>query len=439
MMSKQESSSDDRQSRHREYMAEVQRRNEQSAERRARLAGSPEVGIFWDVNGRLIFVGAYLEEAVTIGRFAHYPMTQETVWLNFRRNGIVPPDMEYDDPPRGRVVYDKVTRRFRLYADACIIGNHTLIGKIRTELNLAPEIEVDLDDFYQCAKCVGLVPGDAEGLTPKRRRKRGLALNREEYVYYLASLIQPALRSFFQARIGATGAIRDIDPLQENEARRLVDLQIPCWISVAPANGRFGRAKAVEKAIGQIEGNSHLVWKAIVKWLDASTPGFPEREQLEIEFFSWVRSNCSAAVGRPADRITASPERALEVWNNVSAAMTYRFELEIGAFNGYSLPVPWWNDPLTTFLQSLTHWIEVYKEKAGSAAAIRAGVDMVLVDRIRKFAITEIARQLGKRADELLLPDRDDIETSFFAGVDGVCAAALRAKCLAASPSDKDL
>ena len=438
-MTKQNNPSEEIQARHREYMAEVHRQNEQSAERRTRLAGSPEVGIFWDVNGRLIFVGANLEETVTIGRFARYPMTQETVWLNFRRNGIVPPDMGYDDPPRGRVVFNKVTRRFCLYADSCILGNDALIAKILSELNLPTEIEIGTDDFYQCAKCAGLMPSEAEGLIPKRRRKLGLALNREEYVYYLASLIQPALRSFFQARIGATGAIRDLDPLLDNEARRLVDLQIPSWISVAPANGRFSRAKAVEKAIGQIEGNSHLMWKAIVKGVTKPASEIPDQQQSEAAFFSWVRSNCSAAIGRPAERMAASPERALEVWNHASAALTYRFELEIGALNGYSLPVAWWNDPLKTFLESLKCWIKVYRENASSAAAIRAGVDMVLVDRIWKFARTEIARQMGKHPDELRLPDRDAIEATFFVRVDEICAAALGAPPLAGLPAGEDI
>ena len=64
----------------REYLDEVDRRNEESREQRDRLAGSPEVGIFWVVDGRLIIVGAWLEEARTTGRFAHYPVPPEKEW-----------------------------------------------------------------------------------------------------------------------------------------------------------------------------------------------------------------------------------------------------------------------------------------------------------------------------------------------------------------------
>jgi hypothetical protein len=60
-MSNQNISTDEELRRRREFMAEIQRRNEQSAAQKARLAGSPEVGIFWDMNGGLI-LGAFLEK-----------------------------------------------------------------------------------------------------------------------------------------------------------------------------------------------------------------------------------------------------------------------------------------------------------------------------------------------------------------------------------------
>jgi hypothetical protein len=120
-MNKQDNPSDDNAQRLREYLDEVHRRNEQSREQRERLANSPAVGIFWVVSGKLIILGAWLEEARTTGRFARYPIPHEKAWVNYRRNAIVPSDMEYDDPPRGRVDYDKVNQEFssvrgRLYS-----------------------------------------------------------------------------------------------------------------------------------------------------------------------------------------------------------------------------------------------------------------------------------------------------------------------------------
>ena len=53
-------------------------------------------------------------------------------------------------------------------------------------------------------------------------------------------------------------------------------------------------------------------------------------------------------------------------------------------------------------------------------------MDAVPVDRIWDFAVNEIARQVGKPANELLLPNRQAIEAAFFRRVDDVSAAALR-------------
>jgi hypothetical protein len=47
-------------------------------------------------------------------------------------------------------------------------------------------------------------------------------------------------------------------------------------------------------------------------------------------------------------------------------------------------------------------------------------------DRIWDFAVSEIALQLGKPSNELLLPNRESLEAIFFARVAKVRAAARR-------------
>jgi len=429
-MSNQNNSSDDELHRRREFMAEIQRRNEQSAAQRARLAGSPEVGIFWDVNGGLI-LGAFLEEAETRGRFVQHPVSHEREWIMLQRVLPALKDMEYDDPPRGRVVYDKVTRRFRLYADACILRNNDLMAKIRRQLNLPAEIEVGPDNFYQCKKCLGLSTEDVAGLNAKGRRKRGFVLDRKSYVHHLAFLIMEALWCHFKGQRRQEDGIRDVNPLRDNEVRRIADLQVPSWISIAPANSRFSRARAAEQAIARVETAIQQAWAAWAHLTKvAKRPHrMPDRQQSETDLFSRVRATCSAAVSRlPPERMAAPPGPALEIWNDVSAALTYSFELEIATLNRYSQHVRWLEDQVEFFLERLAYSIATDKKKDHRELAIRTGVNLVLVDRIWKFAITEIAGQLAKTPDELLLPDRDDIEATFFARVDGVCAAALTAK-----------
>ena len=64
-------------------------------------------------------------------------------WQQLRRSGAVPGEVEYDEPPRGRVVYDTIGRKYLLYADSCILSKkahscHDFTSLIRRHLfNLA--------------------------------------------------------------------------------------------------------------------------------------------------------------------------------------------------------------------------------------------------------------------------------------------------------------
>ena len=426
-------SADDRAQRLREYLDEVHRRNVQSREQRERLAGSPEVGIFWVVDGRLIVVGAWLEEAGTTGRFAHYPVPPEKEWSAIQRVGAVPRDMEYDDPPRGRVDFDKVTQKFHLYADACILKSNALLDKIRKDLNLPPEIVILADNLYQCRQCLGL--SASAFARPRRPRKLGFAFNREGYMDSIRPMIIAALSNFYQARFAENDGGPDADPLWDNEVRRLLDLQLPSWIASAPTNGRFSRANALERAISQIENGAAKVWATVVSRHAARSASsrfaarLPDRQELETVFFSSARANCATALQGPqARRTPASTEHVFTAWDHISAALGYSFQHEIATINRYLTHVIWFEDRVYTHLDGrLCDWITIWRRrpKLDQAAVIRTAVDLVPVDQIWDFAVNEIARQVGKPANELLLPNQQAIEVAFFSRVDVVSAAAL--------------
>lgn len=44
--------------------------------------------------------------------------------------------IEYEDAPRGRVVYNWKTRRFTLYADRCILKRKSVVKKIMNAMHL---------------------------------------------------------------------------------------------------------------------------------------------------------------------------------------------------------------------------------------------------------------------------------------------------------------
>lgn len=148
------------------------------------LHNAPAVGIFWHVGGVLIIAGAFLEEAQRRGRFAHFPVSAETMWRNYQLIRAVPVEMDYYEPPFGRVVFDKVTQQFHLYADMCILRDDVLVSEIRKNLNLPLDVGSEFDADYRCSTCLGVTtalfpePAPATGInlngTGRMRRERNV-------------------------------------------------------------------------------------------------------------------------------------------------------------------------------------------------------------------------------------------------------------------------
>lgn len=88
---------------------------------------TPAVGIFWCVGGALLIDRSVLAEAEPYGDFlthahGHYERWEE--WQALGGPGLVAKgypvviaSTEYEEWPRGRVVYETMQRRFILYAD----------------------------------------------------------------------------------------------------------------------------------------------------------------------------------------------------------------------------------------------------------------------------------------------------------------------------------
>jgi len=87
----------------------------------------PRVGIFWRVGGVLVVDHSTLAEAEPYGDCLTHPAGHYERWEQWRKLGAsrlaalgLPrriASTEYDEWPRGRIVYEKPTRRFVIYAD----------------------------------------------------------------------------------------------------------------------------------------------------------------------------------------------------------------------------------------------------------------------------------------------------------------------------------
>jgi hypothetical protein len=87
----------------------------------------PAVGIFWLVNGVLVVDRSMLEDAEPYGDCLTHAAGHFERWEEWQRMGaarlvaIGHPEViattEYDEWPRGRIVYQTPTRQFLVYAD----------------------------------------------------------------------------------------------------------------------------------------------------------------------------------------------------------------------------------------------------------------------------------------------------------------------------------
>jgi hypothetical protein len=121
----------------------------------------PSVGIFWLLDGKLIIDATPLSNAEHYGTALTHPTSHIDFWTRLQRTGAVPAEVEYEEPPRGRVVFDGRERCFHLLADKCILGRRDVIGRIMDGLHLPPGKTTEgRDEHYRCFNC--LYPAGAD-------------------------------------------------------------------------------------------------------------------------------------------------------------------------------------------------------------------------------------------------------------------------------------
>src|ERR1039457_5596241 len=70
-----------------------------------RAKPEPRVGIFWVFAGKLILDSTPVSQAEPWGEAKNHPRSHIEHWAVLQRAGDASKDVEYNDPPRGRVVY----------------------------------------------------------------------------------------------------------------------------------------------------------------------------------------------------------------------------------------------------------------------------------------------------------------------------------------------
>jgi hypothetical protein len=121
----------------------------------------PHVGIFWLLNGKLTIDSTPVGEAEPYGDHLTHPRSHVDVWGQWRLGGKVPSESEYEEFPRGRVMYNTKTQRFTLLADRCILRDKGVVSRIMSELHLpSKNTDKGTDAHYLCSACLRVREGE---------------------------------------------------------------------------------------------------------------------------------------------------------------------------------------------------------------------------------------------------------------------------------------
>jgi hypothetical protein len=115
----------------------------------------PMVGIFWLYKGELIFDVTPVSAAEPYGDCVGHANSHIEFWTDLQRAGVIPLDIEYEEPPRGRVVFNMKTKQYIAYVDKCIREKPAVIRRLIRDFSLPAELEVvSGDGHYRCRICL---------------------------------------------------------------------------------------------------------------------------------------------------------------------------------------------------------------------------------------------------------------------------------------------
>jgi hypothetical protein len=140
---------------------------------------TPHLGIFWLVQtpvgkARLLAAGCPLDQAEPYGDCLTYGAGHYETWAHWRRDRPVDAALraiarsyEYEDWPRGRIVFDRSRDLFTLYADRKLLTPAT-IARIATQFHLpAGRTEVTSDGHYQSKETPNVLRSSTIAAVPK--------------------------------------------------------------------------------------------------------------------------------------------------------------------------------------------------------------------------------------------------------------------------------
>lgn len=89
-----------------------------------------KIGIFWYYDQKLMVKASALTEVKPVAGYADYEVTHHEVWDSLRFSNPELFDDEYDEVPRGRVIFNANQNLFYVYSSAKLISDRIFQGKV---------------------------------------------------------------------------------------------------------------------------------------------------------------------------------------------------------------------------------------------------------------------------------------------------------------------
>lgn len=135
-------------------MPQARKTNRSKKQEKKKAKPEGRVGIFWWFDGKLIVHSTPLSEAESYGDSLTEATGHVDYWSALQERGAVPREVEYEEPPRGRVRYDRKAQEFVIYADRCILRERGVVQQILTALHLPKTTKCETDYHYRCSRCL---------------------------------------------------------------------------------------------------------------------------------------------------------------------------------------------------------------------------------------------------------------------------------------------
>jgi hypothetical protein len=124
---------------------------------------TPQVGIIFWFDQKLWIESTPVEKAGNYGQCKIHDGNHVNYWERLISERMVPEHVEYQDVPRGRVIFSPASERYLLLLDRCILRRKKIVAAIKRQMGLPSKgTDTDTDPHYRCAKCLASHGFDSE-------------------------------------------------------------------------------------------------------------------------------------------------------------------------------------------------------------------------------------------------------------------------------------